>query len=56
MLFKFLQVIRHKDDYGAVYMIDDVYNTSKWIADRISVWARDRVKTESDIKKLVEDT
>lgn len=50
------KVIRHKDDYGCVYLIDDVFNTSGWIVERISEWARGSIKKETDLDNLVEDT
>jgi len=50
------KIIRHKDDYGAVFLIDAVFNTAKWIVDRISEWARESMKRETNLKTLVQDT
>ncbi|KRX03718.1 hypothetical protein PPERSA_04226 [Pseudocohnilembus persalinus] len=51
-----IEVIRNQDDYGGVYLIDDIYVSASWVSDKISLWAKDNFKVENNLENLVKDT
>ncbi|XP_050509376.1 regulator of telomere elongation helicase 1 homolog isoform X1 [Diabrotica virgifera virgifera] len=48
------RVIRHKDDYGAILLLDSRFN-SKVIKDQMSLWVRNHIRVSNNFGELVRD-